>query len=82
MPIEDLEEIIFQAVIAHGALVMKGSWFYADTEAPHDTIFFRTTYAAAPSDKIQEAIRRFGAAVREEFGLEENFDGHANGNGK
>jgi len=50
---------------------MKGTWFYADERAEHDptTINFRTTYAAAPSDKIDEAIRRLGEAVRQEFGL-------------
>jgi aromatic amino acid aminotransferase I len=30
-------------------------------------MFFRATYAAAQFDKIDEAIRRFGNAVREEF---------------
>lgn len=48
---------------------MKGTWFYADEEAEHDTLFFRTTYAAAPFDKIDEAIRRMGDAVRKEFKL-------------
>lgn len=48
---------------------MRGSWFYAERDVEHDTMFFRATYAAAPSDKIQEAIRRFGLAIRENFGL-------------
>lgn len=56
-------------VIDHGALVMRGSWFYADAEEEHDTLFFRATYAAAPGEKIEEGIRRLGEAVREEFGL-------------
>ena len=60
------------ASINHGALVMRGSWFYANTDDEHDTLFFRATYAAAPFEKIQEAIRRFGEAVRESFGLVEN----------
>ncbi|GAB7354110.1 hypothetical protein MBLNU459_g4675t1 [Dothideomycetes sp. NU459] len=68
-PLVEIEESIFQASIAHGALVMKGSWFYADKAAKHDTLFFRSTYAAAPFDKINEAIRRFGEAVREQFKL-------------
>lgn len=59
------------ATIDHGALVMRGSWFYAQNDVEHDTLFFRATYAAAPFDKIQEAIKRFGEAVRESFGLEE-----------
>lgn len=32
-------------------------------------MFFRASFAAAPSDKIQEAIRRFGEALRESFQL-------------
>lgn len=70
-PLVEIEESIFQASIAHGALVMKGSWFYADVNAKHDTLFFRSTYAAAPFDKINEAIKRFGDAVREQFKLTE-----------
>ncbi|TKA78114.1 hypothetical protein B0A49_01798 [Cryomyces minteri] len=69
--VTDLEEDIFMASIRHGALVMRGSWFYADNTVKHDTMFFRATYAAAPEDKIQEAIRRFGDAIRESFGLEQ-----------
>ncbi|KAL1657071.1 Aromatic/aminoadipate aminotransferase 1 [Didymella pomorum] len=73
--IETIEEEIFLKVIDHGALVMRGSWFYADNEEAHDTLFFRATYAAAPAEKIDEGIRRLGEAVREEFKL-----GKANGN--
>lgn len=58
------------ASIDHRALVIKGSQFYANTDEEHDPLFFRTTYAAAPSDKIHEAIRRFGEAVRSSFKLE------------
>ncbi|KAI4701498.1 hypothetical protein J4E81_003238 [Alternaria sp. BMP 2799] len=67
--IESIEEGIFMRVIEHGALVMRGSWFYADAEEEHNTLFFRATYAAAPGEKIEEGIRRLGEAVREEFGL-------------
>lgn len=67
--IEMIEESIFLRVIDHGALVMRGSWFYANNEEEHDTLFFRATYAAAPAEKIDEGIRRLGEAVREEFGL-------------
>ncbi|KAF2099648.1 PLP-dependent transferase [Rhizodiscina lignyota] len=67
--VTELEEEIFMASIEHGSLVMRGSWFYAENDIEHDTMFFRATYAAAPSDKIVEAIKRFGDAVRESFGL-------------
>ncbi|RSM03852.1 hypothetical protein CDV31_010318 [Fusarium ambrosium] len=68
--ITEIEHEIFMASIEHRALVIKGSFFYAKKAEEHDTLFFRTTYAAAPSDKIHEAIRRFGDAVREIFRLE------------
>ncbi len=77
--VTELEEEIFMASIAHGALVMRGSWFYAEKDVEHDTMFFRATYAAAPFDKIHEAIRRFGMAVRESFQL---GDPPAESNGK
>jgi aromatic amino acid aminotransferase I len=67
--ITEIEEEIFLASIEQGALVMRGSWFYAQNDVEHDTLFFRATYAAAPFEKIQEAIRRFGDAVRVSFGL-------------
>ncbi|KAL1383841.1 aromatic amino acid aminotransferase 1 [Phyllosticta capitalensis] len=65
----ELEDEIFMLIIDHGALVMKGSWFYAEPDAAHDTMFFRATFAAAPADKIQEAIHRFGDAIRHSFKL-------------
>lgn len=67
---DEIEEEIFQANVRHGTLLMKGSWFCADKVAERDTMFFRATYAAAEFEKIEEAIRRFGEAVREEFGME------------
>ncbi|KAH7129259.1 pyridoxal phosphate-dependent transferase [Dactylonectria macrodidyma] len=67
--ITELEHEIFMSSIDHRALVIKGSFFYANKDEKHDTLFFRTTFAAAPSDKIHEAIRRFGDAVRSSFGL-------------
>ena len=77
--IQELEEEIWLAGIEAGALVMRGSWFYADKTAPHDTMFFRATYAAVPAEKLQEAIRRFGDAVRVSFGLKKMENGVENG---
>ncbi|SMY24958.1 unnamed protein product [Zymoseptoria tritici ST99CH_1A5] len=79
-----LEEEIFLAIINHGTLLMKGSWFCADRETPRETMFFRATYAAAEFDKIEEAIRRFGEAIREAFGRTAGGEGKLvkkNGNG-
>jgi aromatic amino acid aminotransferase I len=78
--IEAIEESIFFRNIEHGTMCMRGSWFYADAEESHDTLFFRATYAASPSDKMDEAIRRLGESVREEFKLEKFVKGASNGN--
>jgi aromatic amino acid aminotransferase I len=70
-----IEEKIFLAAVEKGVLCSRGSWFRAqrgtDTE-----MFFRTTFAAASSGDISEAMRRFGEALRDEFGL---VGRHANG---
>jgi aromatic amino acid aminotransferase I len=58
------------ASIEHGALVTCGSWFSANSNCQQSSIFFRATFAAAPFDQIEAAIKRFGEAVREVFGLE------------
>jgi aromatic amino acid aminotransferase I len=77
--IEAIEESIFFRNIEHGTMCMRGSWFYADDGEEYDTLFFRATYAASPEDKMDEGIRRFGEAVREEFGLGKYAKGGANG---
>jgi aromatic amino acid aminotransferase I len=81
---EEIEELVFMASVERGALVTKGSWFYADEGfRAQDAMFFRATFAAAPEGQIDLAIRRFGAAVRDVFGLDdgpENADvGRQNG---
>ena len=68
--------------VEHGTLLMKGSWFGSSEYGVPDKMFFRATYAAAKFGQIDEAIRRFGQAVRESFGLEgEVSNGVENGNG-
>lgn len=75
--VNELEEEIFLANIDHGALAMRGSWFVGERDKELDTMFFRTTYAAAPSDKITEAIRRLGESMRDSFGLKKpEVNGH------
>jgi aromatic amino acid aminotransferase I len=70
------------ASVERGALVTKGSWFYADEGyREQDGMFFRATFAAAPFEQIDLAIQRFGAAVRDVFGLHDAVVGNETENG-
>lgn len=73
----EIEEEIFHAAIAKGALTSRGSWFRAETDNLGADMFFRTTFAAADEKEVQEAIKRFGDALRAVFHL----GGEANGHG-
>lgn len=64
-----IEEEIFLASVDHGSLVSRGSWFKAESERPEEKMFFRATFAAASADQIDEAIKRFGDALRAQFKL-------------
>ncbi len=68
----EIEDEIFHAAITRGALTSKGSWFRAELGDPGNEMFFRTTFAAAPGDKVEEAIRRFGEALGVVFKLDED----------
>lgn len=75
--LQHLEESIFLAAVAKGVLCSRGSWFRAQ-KGSDTQLFFRTTFAAAPAEKIFAAIQRFGEALREEFGIvEAETNGHA-----
>ncbi|KAK3383161.1 pyridoxal phosphate-dependent transferase [Lasiosphaeria ovina] len=68
-----IEDDIFNRCIAKGVLVARGSWFRTERgehASPPTDLFFRATFAAATPENMAEAIRRFGAAVGESFGLE------------
>ncbi|KAI1618534.1 aromatic amino acid aminotransferase I [Exophiala viscosa] len=74
----EIEEAVFVSAAEQGVLIARGSWFRAqrgtDTE-----LFFRATFAAAPAEKIIEAIAKVGGALRKEFGLPQKQvqNGHA-----
>ena len=68
----EIEDEIFHAAITRGALTSKGSWFRAELGDPGNEMFFRTTFAAAPGDEVEEAIRRFGEALGAVFKLDED----------
>lgn len=74
----EIEEAVFVSTAEQGVLIARGSWFRAqrgtDTE-----LFFRATFAAAPAEKIVEAITKVGGALRKEFVLpdRQGQNGHA-----
>lgn len=45
----------------------SGNGYTEVKEEVDETMYFRMTFAAAPQDKIAEAVRRFGETLREEF---------------
>ncbi len=63
----DIEEEIYNLCIEKGVLIGRGSWFRAEQDKPPRGLFFRATHAAATSESMTEAIRRFGAAVRQSY---------------
>jgi aromatic amino acid aminotransferase I len=71
----EIEDDLFLKNVDYGTLLMKGSFFNAEDGVVVDKMFFRATYAAAPFDKIDEAIKRFGDAVRDVFGVKPTANG-------
>ena len=72
----ELEDEIFLAAIDGGTLTSKGSWFRSETGNPGNDMFFRTTFAAAPNEKVTEAVRRLGDTLRTVFGLKPITNGN------
>jgi aromatic amino acid aminotransferase I / 2-aminoadipate transaminase len=66
--LEEVEQEIFESCVAKGVLVARGSWFLTEKDKPLPGLFFRTTFATASSQNMNEAIKRFGQAVSESFG--------------
>lgn len=64
-----IEEEIFLSSVNEGVLVSRGSWFKPDHDIAEKKMFFRATFAAASSEKIDEAISRFAGSLRTQFGL-------------
>lgn len=65
--IDALEKRIFLTAIDKEVLVAMGSWFISDKDAERPGLFFRATFAASSIPQMQEAMKRFGAALRVEF---------------
>ena len=62
-----IENEIFSACIERGVLLSPGSWFRVERRAVQEELFFRATFAAAESEHMDEAIRRFGETLRAVF---------------
>ena len=76
--LREIEDSIFQAAVGKGLLCLIGSWFRAQKGTDTD-VFVRTTFAAAPADKVVEAIRRLGEALREDFEIDGGVKGTEDG---
>lgn len=64
----EIEDKLYQTAKQNGVQVSKGSWFAAETHA-RPLMNFRITFAAAPrEEQLEQAVARFGRAIREEFG--------------
>lgn len=66
--LEEIEEEIFDACIESGVLIARGSWFRAESDKELPGLFFRATFASASAENMNEAISRFGKAVKDSFG--------------
>ncbi|KAL6406992.1 DNA methylase, N-6 adenine-specific, conserved site [Ilyonectria robusta] len=66
----EIEEEIWLESIGEGVLVARGSWFEATANKEYPDVFYRITFAAAPLDKIEEAVTRLGEALKRSFKLE------------
>ncbi|KAI1335887.1 pyridoxal phosphate-dependent transferase [Xylariaceae sp. FL0016] len=65
----EMEADIFDSCIEKGVLACRGSWFRAEHDVAPRSLFFRVTFAAASEEDMDHAIKRFGSAVRESFGI-------------
>lgn len=76
---EEIEDEIFHAIVDHGTLLMKGSWFCPEGQTDADEMYLRATYAATPLEDIKEGVRRLGEAFRAVFQLAPAANGYVNG---
>lgn len=76
-----VENHVYETGLANGVQMIPGHWFMVNdrtnppqielpaSEDAKSAIYFRGTFASVPSDKIQEALKRFGNHIREQFQL-------------
>ena len=66
----EVERRILERAMANGVQVTPGSFFDTRDVSDEMEIHFRLTCAAAEEGEIDEGVRRFANAIREEFGME------------
>ncbi|KXT12440.1 hypothetical protein AC579_696 [Pseudocercospora musae] len=59
----ELEERIYNLARTNGVQVSRGSWFLADPMKKGEELAFRMTFAAVEKEVLNEAVRRFAAAL-------------------
>jgi aromatic amino acid aminotransferase I len=62
-------ERVNSSAISNGVQVTKGALFACD-QKPNGELQFRLTFAAAAVEQLEEAVKAFGVAIREEFALD------------
>ncbi|KAH7128956.1 pyridoxal phosphate-dependent transferase [Dactylonectria macrodidyma] len=65
----EIEEEIWTKTIDQGALVARGSWFFATAGKACSEVFYRLTFAASSMEQVNEATKRFGEALSASFQL-------------
>jgi aromatic amino acid aminotransferase I / 2-aminoadipate transaminase len=71
----EIEERVFMAGVRENVLLARGHWFRSEVGSD-EALFMRMTFAAAKQEAIEEGVRRFGKALRAEFGGEKMGNGH------
>jgi len=66
---KELGEKFFQKCLENKVLVVPGDVFKADINEETDQVFFRGTFAAVPSDKLEVGIQRLGKTFQDIFNL-------------
>lgn len=66
--LSEIAERINSNAIENGVQVIEGLLF-ASNQKPNGELQFRLTFAAAPAEHFEQALKALGDAVRQEFGI-------------
>lgn len=61
----DTEALLLRAIKRHQVAFVAGNCFFADPTSAAARVSLRLSFSYVPEDRIEEAIRRLGAAMRE-----------------